>query len=127
MYNFIIIDDNKIDLMVASKAIQLSHLQVNEVHQFLSASLAFEFIQQFNSPFHTIILVDIQMPIMSGFGFMEAYEKLAPEFKANFTCMYLTSSSNDLDRLRAQKYPSIKQYVNKPFTADLLLNLIKKI
>lgn len=127
MYNFIIIDDNKIDLMLATKAIQLSHLPVNEIHQFLSASDAFEFVQQFHSPHHTIILVDIQMPVMSGFGFMEAYEKLDTDFKSNFTCMYLTSSSNDLDRLRAQKYPSIKQYVNKPFTADLLLNLIKKI
>lgn len=38
-----------------------------------------------------------------------------------------SSSSNNLDRIRAQKYPSIKQFINKPFTSDTLLTLLRSI
>ena len=127
MYNYIIIDDNKIDLLLASKAIEISQQPVSEVHQFLSALLALEFVKINTSPYKTIMLVDIQMPIMNGFEFMEEFEKLPESIKENYFCMYLTSSSNDLDRIRAQKYPSIKQFINKPFTSDTLLTLLKSL
>lgn len=127
MYNFIIIDDNKIDLLVAAKAIEISKTPAASVHQFLSATQALEFIKSFNSPETTIMLIDIQMPVMNGFAFMEEFEQLPESTRGKFKCMFLTSSSNDLDRLRAQKYPSIIQFINKPFTSDTLINLIKSL
>ncbi|MBP9187517.1 MAG: response regulator [Bacteroidia bacterium] len=127
MYNYIIIDDNRIDLLVASKAIEISHKAVVEVHQFLSASIALEFVKNNATPFLTIMLIDIQMPLMNGFEFMEEFEKLPDYIKQNYICMFLTSSLNDLDRIRAQKYPSIKQFINKPFTSDTLLTLLKSL
>lgn len=127
MYNYIIIDDNKIDLLVATKAIEISRLPVGVVHQFLGAQQALYFIQSFKSELPTIVLIDIQMPVMNGFEFMEVYEQLDDKIKQSYICSFLTSSSNDLDRIRAQKYPSIKQFINKPFTSDTLLNLLKSI
>lgn len=127
MYNYIIIDDNKIDLLVATKAIEISRTPVGVVHQFLGAQQALDFIQSFKSDIQTIVLIDIQMPVMNGFEFMEAYEQLNDSIKQNYICSFLTSSSNDLDRIRAQKFPSIKQFINKPFTSDTLLNLLKSI
>lgn len=127
MYNYIIIDDNKIDLLVATKAIEISRRPVGVVHQFLGAQQALDFIRSFNSDTLTIVLIDIQMPVMNGFEFMEAYEQLDDKIKQKYICSFLTSSSNDLDRIRAQKYPSIKQFINKPFTSDTLLNLLKSI
>lgn len=127
MYNFIIIDDNKIDLLVAAKAIEISKTQAASVHQFLSATQALEFVKSFDSDVTTIMLIDIQMPVMNGFAFMEEFEQLPETIRHKYKCMFLTSSSNDLDRLRAQKYPSIIQFINKPFTSDTLLNLIKSL
>lgn len=127
MYNYIIIDDNKIDLLVATKAIEISRTPVGVVHQFLAANQALDFIKTFNSDIPTILLIDIQMPVMNGFEFMEEFEQLNDATKQNYICTFLTSSSNDLDRIRAQKYPSIKQFINKPFTSDTLLNLLKNI
>jgi CheY-like chemotaxis protein len=127
VYNYIIIDDNKIDLLVATKAIEISRTPVGSVHEFLSAVQALNFIQSFKSSSPTIVLIDIQMPIMNGFEFMEAFETLGDDVKQNYICTYLTSSSNDLDRIRAQKFPSIKQFINKPFTSDTLLTLLKSI
>jgi len=125
--NYIIIDDNKIDLLVATKAIEMTRTPVSDIHQFLSANQALEFILSYKSEYTTIVLIDIQMPIMNGFQFMEAFETLSDDVKQNYICAYLTSSSNDLDRIRAQKFPSIKQFINKPFTSDTLLTLLKSI
>lgn len=125
MFNYIIIDDNKIDLLVATKAIELSKQSIASIHQFSGANAALDFIQSFKSNIHTIMLIDIQMPVMNGFEFMEAFEQLSDEIKSNYSCFFLTSSSNDLDRLRAQKYPSIKQFLSKPFKTETLINLIK--
>ena len=127
MFNYIIIDDNKIDLLVAGKAIEMSQQPVASVQQFLSASFALEHVLSFQSPYPTILLIDIQMPVMNGFDFMEEFEKLALETRANYICFFLTSSSNDLDRLKAQKYPSLKQFLTKPFTTDKLISLLKTI
>lgn len=127
MYNYIIIDDNKIDLLVAAKAIEMIVNSLSEIHQFLNATHALKFIESYKSDLITIVLIDIQMPIMNGFEFMEAFEKLNLLKKQQFICTFLTSSSNDLDRLRAQKFPSIKQFINKPFTSDTLLTLLKSI
>lgn len=127
MYNYIIIDDNKIDLLLASKAIEMSTKPSTHVHQFLIATEALKFIESYQSGCITIILIDIQMPIMNGFEFMESFEKLNEVKKQNFICTYLTSSTNNLDRIRAQKYPSIKQFINKPFTSDTLLTLLRSI
>ncbi len=125
MYNFIIIDDNKIDLMVAAKAIELSKQPIADLHQFNAASPVLDFVSTFQSEYPTIMLIDIQMPVMNGFEFMEAFELLDESIKRNYACFFLTSSSNDLDRLRAQKYPSIKQFLSKPFKADTLINLLQ--
>lgn len=125
MFNYIIIDDNKIDLLVATKAIELSKQAIASIHQFSGATAALEFIKSFQSNVHTIMLIDIQMPVMNGFEFIEAFEQLSDELKANYSCFFLTSSSNDLDRLRAQKYPSIKQFLSKPFKTETLASLIK--
>lgn len=127
MFNYIIIDDNKIDLLVAGKAIEMSQQPVASVQQFLNASFALEHILSFQSTHKTILLIDIQMPVMNGFDFMEEFEKLALEIRSNYICFFLTSSSNDLDRLKAQKYPSLKQFLTKPFTTDKLISLLKTI
>lgn len=124
MHNYILIDDNKIDLLVASKAIELSGQNASTVYQFSGAQAALEFIKTFDSQMKTVMLIDIQMPTMNGFEFMDVFEQLSDEVKQKYFCYFLTSSSNDIDRLKAQKYPSIKQFLIKPFKSETLVSLL---
>ncbi|MCU0422938.1 MAG: response regulator [Bacteroidia bacterium] len=126
-YHFIIIDDNKIDLLVAFKAIEMSHIEHGDIHQFQSGTDALAFIKTYKPKQKVIMLVDIQMPVMNGFQFMDEFEALPAKTKKLFHCMFLTSSSNDIDRLRAQKYPSIKSFLNKPFTSEVVAGIIKNL
>lgn len=127
MYNFIIIDDNKIDLLIARKAISASAIETGMILEFGNAINALEYVKTYNPEHHTVMLIDIQMPVMNGFAFMDEFEKFPEEKRTHFTCMYLTSSSNDLDKLRAEKYSDIKSFMNKPLTSPGLEDIFKRL
>ncbi|MCZ2141581.1 MAG: response regulator, partial [Bacteroidia bacterium] len=88
MHNYILIDDNKIDLLVASKAIELSGQNASTVYQFSGAQAALEFIKTFDSQMKTVMLIDIQMPTMNGFEFMDVFEQFSDEVKQKYYCYF---------------------------------------
>src|ERR1700744_6075088 len=91
--NFIVIDDSKLDCFIAEKIIRNSG-KTESIKTFLQAREALEYIAN-NQPEEgadTIILVDIQMPVMNGFEFVEAFETFPNEVRKNYT-LYVISSS----------------------------------
>lgn len=127
-YHFIIVDDNDIDILIASKMIELSGNYLLSTHSFNYAKYALDFMQNNNlQPTPVIVLLDIQMPRMNGFQFMDEFEKLPEDIRKKYAIYFLTSSVNENDKIRATKYPSVAEYINKPFTQDTLLNLIRNI
>ena len=91
--NFIVIDDSKLDCFIAEKVITNTG-KSGDVVSFVSAEQALEAIviaEKTPHP-HTIILVDIQMPVMNGFQFIEAFEQLGPEVIKNYSIFVISSS-----------------------------------
>lgn len=73
----------------------------------------------------TLILLDLNMPEMDGFEFLEAYEDLQFEQKQLFVILVLTTSMNPGDFERLGKAP-IKGIINKPLTEEKLQDLLQK-
>lgn len=73
-----------------------------------------------------LILLDINMPAMNGWEFLEKYEKLEKENKGNVVMVMLTTSLNPDDEVKASGISCISGYETKPLTAKKLDGILKK-
>lgn len=117
-----IIDDNIIDLYISSRMISKNNFG-NKVLQYSVAVEALKYLQdnQDNiSELPQVIFVDIYMPEMSGFEFLEAYDKLSPTLK-NYCKAYIISSTIDNDDIaRSRSDKNVVSFQVKPITKEFL-------
>ncbi len=124
--HFIVVDDSKLDCFIAEKIIQNTG-RCESVRTFQQASDALSYIKDL--PAHnpgTILFIDIQMPVMNGFEFVEAFEQLPQEIKSAYIIYMLSSSINENDIAKVKGYPSVKQFLNKPLTGKTMTVLLEE-
>ncbi|MEC7754241.1 response regulator [Roseivirga sp. UBA1976] len=73
-----------------------------------------------------LIFLDINMPGMNGWEFIEEYDKLDPKYKGNVIVVMLTTSLNPDDKHRAEDIENIKTFMSKPLTKEMANNLLLK-
>jgi CheY-like chemotaxis protein len=72
-----------------------------------------------------IIFLDINMPVMNGWEFLDAYEKLDAAQKSKIVLVMLTASINPDDMQKAEKRESISGFRNKPLSVEMLNEIIQ--
>lgn len=73
-----------------------------------------------------LIFLDINMPAMDGWEFLDEYDKLDKNQQANTVIVMLTTSLNPDDRKMANTIPNISGFVSKPLTAEKMTEVHKK-
>jgi CheY-like chemotaxis protein len=124
--HFIVIDDSKLDCLIAEKMIQHTKLSAGTLTYTLAPD-ALDHICQHTPALPTLIFVDIQMPIMNGFEFIEAFEKLPQEIRMPYTIAVVSSSINESDIARANSYQSVKRFINKPLTTATIAHVVTEL
>ncbi|MGD1843281.1 MAG: response regulator [Thermonemataceae bacterium] len=125
-----LIDDNEIDNLINQKIIEASSICEN-IFTHTGGKSAIEFLKNMekiapttdNKGLPEIIFLDIDMPLMDGFQFLDEFENLSEETKGHCKIVMLTSSINPQDMSKSKKYPFVKKYINKPLTQDNLKKL----
>ena len=130
-YNSVmLIDDNEIDNLINQKMIEAAGL-ANNIYTHTGAKSAIEFLRNIENiqgeiPAQVqpdVIFLDIDMPLMDGFQFLDEFEKLSTKTKDKCKIVMLTSSINPQDVSKSKKYSYVKQYINKPLSQSSLEKL----
>ena len=122
-----IVDDDSIHRLLMSKlfARQGKEYKLDFFENGQKALTALE--SAIASPSHTIpdiILLDIEMPVMNGWQFMNEYQLLPPEIKDRISVYMVSSSFTDEDQERVKSYPEIVDYIVKPLRIEKIVQLM---
>jgi len=113
----LIVDDDDADQFICDYTIRKFDPSIKTISAF-NGREALDILRH-SSP--DAIILDINMPIMNGFEFLDCYAK---EFDHHVPVMaMLTSSIFDEDRKRSLQYDFVKAYFEKPLTIEHLENI----
>ena len=112
--------------MLCRRLVKRSGL-VDNVIGFLSAEDALEYLRSQTLPAADAILLDINMPKMDGFEFLDAATRELGARFARIVIMMLTTSLNPYDQERARQYSVVKDYCNKPLLLEYLERLADEL
>ncbi|WP_396161400.1 response regulator [Flavobacterium sp.] len=120
-----IVDDNEFDCYITSKIINNLDESI-DIMEFNSSLTAIQFLEEFqNSPekLPNLIFLDIYMPIIDGFGFIEKFNTFSDVIKAHTKICILSTTVDDLYINKAKLNSSIL-YSSKPITNEFFQSII---
>lgn len=122
----LLIDDNELDNFI-NENIMGSVSFATKIYVSTNGKSALEFINNLivsggatNETYPEVMFVDLNMPIMDGFEFLERFEKIADEKLRQCKIIILTSSIDGDDRVKAEKIGKDVVFLNKPLTEEML-------
>ena len=123
--NLLVIDDDDINIFIIKKIVEKTGFDIDMVSKN-NGQQAIDYLKQTiasNLPLPQLILIDINMPVMNGWEFIEAYQSLGVTTPVD---LYILSSSvyeNDIEKTKS--YSSVKGFISKPLSMERLTELIK--
>ncbi|MBQ19363.1 MAG: hypothetical protein CMD31_01280 [Flavobacteriales bacterium] len=118
--SILVIDDSKYDLFIATEILN-DYCDVKEVVCVDSGQKGLAYLQSKEnkiSELPEIIFLDIKMPLMDGFDFLNLYNQLSDKIK-NYCKIYMLSSSLDpTDIVRAKNNKDVIDFIEKPLSEE---------
>ena len=127
-FHLCIIDDDDIYRFTIIQSAKFSKIE-HKTSVFQNGEEAINFIKENqNSPdaLPNLILLDIDMPIMDGFQFLETYKTIGPNLIEKIPIYMVSSSVDPEDVEKAKSYEFVVDYLYKPLKSDKLKEIMEK-
>ena len=115
-----VVDDDKIYHFLFKNLLKQNDIAVSTTF-FCNGADAIEHIRanKDSQDLPDLILLDVNMPIMNGWQFLEEYERLTPKLNKQSVIYMISSSNNDVDINRAKEFEGlVKDYYLKPICKE---------
>lgn len=128
MPQFLLIDDDAVNNFITRTIIKKTLGKV-DIIEFTQPEQGLQYLKDYkrDEPTNgeTILLLDINMPVMTGWDFLKNFNELPREQIQHFKIYILTSSISPKDLELANQNPHIIDLIHKPFNTNKLLKLVR--
>ncbi len=120
--NVLLVEDDPITIMVCERIITM----IDFAHHIKSLANGEDAINHIKTLITTdqdipeIIFLDINMPIMNGWEFLENFEKIKDDMRSVPRIFILSSTVDPEDFKKAQAYSAVESFISKPLTKEHL-------
>ena len=128
MQHVCVIDDDEIYIYLIKKslaALELTH----SINAYSNGSEALKGIISLidqQQPVPEVIFLDINMPIMDGWEFLNAFRAIQAQFPNQIPIYIISSSIAAEDKEKAKHFPEIVGYLSKPVELETLASIIQQ-
>jgi CheY-like chemotaxis protein len=122
-----VIDDDEIYTFTVKRIINNSQI-ANKTLFFPNGKLALDFFQEYihqTDSLPDLILLDINMPVLDGWQFMDEFIKLRPLIPKRVIIYIVSSSIDEADFRKAKSYEEISDFIIKPVTVAKLQRIVE--
>lgn len=119
----LLVDDNQADNRYHQIIIEEMKI-ANRIDLALNGKEALNYLKKENQVPPDLIFLDINMPAMNGWEFLEEYKNLNPGQKAKIVIVVLTTSSNPDDFKKAQAMVEVNGFETKPLSEEMILKIL---
>ena len=124
-----LVDDSQTDRFIHKKLLEIYSIG-SAVIEYSAARDAIEYLSEVQSDVDKIpdiILLDVLMPEMNGFDFLNVFKDVYPKLKKEPIIYMLSSTDDESDLKRARRIKMVQRMLRKPFSPETLIKALSEL